>query len=88
MINEVKVLNQGEKFAHASVGHLHGFEGKLFVKEAIGATSCEISFGSLLAGEAVPFSTATKKMRKSTLSSVAREGFKSTMKCLMWQKAL
>ena len=54
-MNEVKTLNKGEKFAHATVGQLSGFEGKLFVKEATGATSCEISFGTLTTGAAVPF---------------------------------
>ena len=54
-MNEVKILNSGEKFAHASVGTLHAFEGKQFVKDAIGATSCEISFGTLPTGQAVPF---------------------------------
>lgn len=54
-MNDVKFLNSGEKFAHASVGNLHGFEGKQFVKDATGATSCEISFGSLPSGAAVPF---------------------------------
>lgn len=54
-MNDVKVLNKGDKFAHASVGSLHGFEGKQFVKDATDATSCEISFGTLHAGEAVPF---------------------------------
>ncbi len=54
-MSEVKVLNKGEKFAHATVGSLHGFEGKQFVKDATGATSCEISFGSLPTGAAVPF---------------------------------
>lgn len=54
-MSEIKVLNKGEKFAHASVGCLHGFEGKQFVKDATGATSCEISFGTLPSGAAVPF---------------------------------
>lgn len=54
-MNELKQLNCGEKFAHASVGALHNFDGKLFVKEATGATSCEISFGTLPTGTAVPF---------------------------------
>ena len=54
-MSEIKTLNSGEKFAHASVGSLHGFEGKQFVKDATGATSCEISFGSLSSGAAVPF---------------------------------
>ena len=38
-----------------SAGSLKGFEGKQFVKDANGATSCEISFGSLPTGAAVPF---------------------------------
>lgn len=54
-MSEVKVLNQGVKFAHASVGPLTSFEGKQFVKDATGATSCEISFGTLPTGAAVPF---------------------------------
>ncbi|MDE7408150.1 MAG: cupin domain-containing protein, partial [Muribaculaceae bacterium] len=49
------VLNSGDKFAHASVGALTGFEGKQFVKDATGATSCEISFGTLPTGASVPF---------------------------------
>ena len=54
-MSEIKTLNSGEKFAHASVGSLHDFEGKQFVKDATGATSCEISFGTLTKGNAVPF---------------------------------
>ena len=54
-MNELKVLESGEKFAHTSVGSLHNFDGKQFVKDITGATSCEISFGSLLSGGAVPF---------------------------------
>lgn len=54
-MSDVKVLNKGEKFAHATVGSLTGFEGKQFVKDATGATSCEISFGTLPTGAAVPF---------------------------------
>ena len=54
-MSEVKVLNNGAKFAHASVGSLKAFEGKQFVKDATGATSCEISFGTLPTGVAVPF---------------------------------
>ena len=54
-MNDIKILEKGEKFAHVSVGGLCGFEGKQFVKDASGATSCEISFGSLPKGAAVPF---------------------------------
>ena len=54
-MSEVKVLNKGEKFAHATVGNLRVLEGKQFVKDATGATSCEISFGTLPTGVEVPF---------------------------------
>jgi len=54
-MNEIKVLNKGDKFAHTSVGSLNRFEGKQFVKDATGATSCEISFGTLPTGASVPF---------------------------------
>ena len=54
-MSEVKVINSGDKFAHVSVGSLREFEGKQFVKDASGATSCEISFGSLPTGAEVPF---------------------------------
>lgn len=54
-MSEVKNLSAGAKYSHVSVGKLNGFEGKQFVKDASGATSCEISFGSLPTGAAVPF---------------------------------
>ena len=54
-MSEVKIMNQGDHYAHVSVGALNAFEGKQFVKEATGATSCEISFGTLAPGTAVPF---------------------------------
>ncbi|MDE5800913.1 MAG: cupin domain-containing protein [Paramuribaculum sp.] len=54
-MSEIKTLHKGEKFAHASVGVLSTFEGKQFVKDATGATSCEISFGTLPTGAEVPF---------------------------------
>ena len=54
-MSEIKVMNKGDKYAHASVGSLKGFEGKQFVKEATEATSCEISFGTLPTGTSVPF---------------------------------
>ena len=54
-MSEIKIMNKGDKYAHASVGSLKGFEGKQFVKEATEATSCEISFGTLPTGASVPF---------------------------------
>lgn len=54
-MSNIKIMNKGEKYAHATVGCIKNFEGKQFVKEATEASSCEISFGTLKAGEAVPF---------------------------------
>lgn len=54
-MSEVKTLDIGAKFSHATVGILRNFDGKLFIKEAVGATSCEISFGTLPNGATVPF---------------------------------
>lgn len=54
-MSEIKICESGAKFAHASVGSLQAFEGKQFVKEAVGSSSCEISFGTLPKGAAVPF---------------------------------
>lgn len=54
-MSDIKTLNKGEKYVHASVGSLHNFEGKQFVKDATGATSCEISFGTLPSGGVIPF---------------------------------
>lgn len=54
-MSDVKILNTGAGFAHVSAGNLHTFEGKQFVKDATGATSCEISFGSLPTGQSIPF---------------------------------
>lgn len=73
-MSEVKVLNTGEKFSHVSVGALTTFEGKQFVKDASGATSCEVSFGSLPSGASVPFFHSHKENEENyiILSGVGR----------------
>ena len=53
--NELKELHAGENFAHASVGNPVATEGKQFIKDVIGLTGSEISFGMLESGQAVPF---------------------------------
>ena len=54
-MGNIKTMNKGEKYAHATIGCIKSFEGKQFVKEATEATSCEVSFGSLPTGASVPF---------------------------------
>ena len=39
----------------ATVGNLDSFEGKAFVKDILGTTSVELSFGTLAPGTSVPF---------------------------------
>lgn len=54
-MGNIKTMNKGEKYAHATIGCIKSFEGKQFVKEVTEATSCEVSFGSLPTGASVPF---------------------------------
>lgn len=53
-MSEIKSINKAS-YAHTSVGNPATFTGKTFLKDTLGLTSCEISFGSLGTGEAVPF---------------------------------
>lgn len=54
-MSELKVLNEGAKYSHGNVGSLSDFSGKVFVKEALKESSCEVSFGVLEPGQSVPF---------------------------------
>lgn len=72
----MKIVNSGDKFSHASVETFHCFEGKQFVKDVTGATSCEISFGSLPSGASVPFFIVIKKMKRTILFFLEKEDFK------------
>lgn len=74
-MSEIKTLNSGENFAHASVGSLRSFEGKQFVKDATSATSCEISFGTLPTGGAVPFFHSHKENEENYIILSGRGKF-------------
>lgn len=54
-MSEIKKINNGNRYCHASVGQLENFNGKAFCKEMTESTSCEISFGTLAPGQSVPF---------------------------------
>ena len=45
----------GKGYAAASIGNLAEFEGKAFIKDVIGTTSVEVSFGTIAPGESLPF---------------------------------
>lgn len=59
-MSETKKLNEGAKFAHATVGNVADFSGKAFLKDILGLTGVEVSFGTLDPGQAVPFFHAHK----------------------------
>ncbi len=54
-MNETKLQKTGKGYSVATVGNINGFEGKAFVKDVLGLTSMEISFGTLPEDGAVPF---------------------------------
>lgn len=54
-MNQTNVQQSAAGYTVATVGNLATFEGKAFVKELVGTTGMEVSFGSLANGEAVPF---------------------------------
>lgn len=54
-MNKVELQKTTAGYGVATVGPLASFEGKAFVKDVLNTTSMEVSFGSLAAGEAVPF---------------------------------
>ena len=54
-MNKTELQQKGNGYSVATVGNLQTFEGKAFVKDIIGTTGMEVSFGSLEPGQAVPF---------------------------------
>lgn len=54
-MNKAELQKEGNGYAVATVGKLGEFEGKAFIKDVVGTTSMEVSFGSLPAGGEVPF---------------------------------
>lgn len=54
-MSKLELQKTAAGYTVATVGNLSAFEGKEFVKDIMGTTSMEVSFGSLAAGQAVPF---------------------------------
>lgn len=54
-MNETKLQKTGKGYSVATVGDLNSFGGKVFVKDVLGLTSMEVSFGTLPENTAVPF---------------------------------
>lgn len=54
-MNKTELQQTGNGYSVATVGNLQNFEGKAFVKDIIGTTGMEVSFGSLEPGQSVPF---------------------------------
>lgn len=54
-MNKAELQKSGAGYGIATVGDLSSFEGKAFVKDVLGTTSVELSFGTLAPGTSVPF---------------------------------
>ncbi len=46
-MNQLKKLHEGSKYSHGTVGNPENFDGKVFIKDQLKASSCEISFGTI-----------------------------------------
>ena len=79
-MNETKLQKTGKGYSVATVGNINGFEGKAFVKDVLGLTSMEVSFGTLPVGAAVHSSISTSRTRRSTSYSAARVSSLSTVR--------
>lgn len=55
IMNKAELQKSTDGYSIATVGDLSSFEGKAFVKDILGTTSIELSFGSLSPGQSVPF---------------------------------
>ena len=55
IMNKAELVKSTEGYSVATVGNLDSFEGKAFVKDILGTTSIELSFGTLAPGACVPF---------------------------------
>lgn len=54
-MNQTELQKTGNGYTVATVGNLATFEGKAFVKDIVGTTGMEVSFGTLAPGQAIPF---------------------------------
>lgn len=54
-MNAIQLQKTSNGYSVATVGNPTSFAGKAFVKDLLNTTSMEVSFGTLQAGEAVPF---------------------------------
>ena len=60
-MNSMELQQEGKGYAVATVGDIADFSGKAFAKDLLNTTSMELSFGTLAAGEAVPFNHRHKQ---------------------------
>ena len=51
----IRKMHQGAHFTHVSTGNPAEVADKLFLKDALGTTATEISFGALPSGQSIPF---------------------------------
>ena len=54
-------MENNGNFSIVNMGDISGMTEKIFLREQLGLTSCEVSFGALPAGQEVPFLHAHKE---------------------------
>ena len=64
-MSEVKKIGEGNGYVNATVGNPCEFEGKVFTKDILGTTSCDISFLLILTRNVngTPFCHAAKRTK-------------------------
>lgn len=72
-MDELKKIAEGENFTASSVGALDDFNGKVFLKEALGLTATEVSISCLPSGGEIPF-FHTHRKNEETYIIISGEG--------------
>ena len=73
-MSSIKIMNKGEKYAHATIGCIKGFEGKQFVKEKLLHARSHLVHCRL--GHLFHFFIAIRQMKKTTSFYQGLENFR------------
>ena len=86
-MNKAELQKSTEGYSVATVGDLPSFEGKAFVKDMLGTTSVELSFGTLAPGTSVPFFHHHKQNEEVYVVRAERACLYSTARRSSWLRA-
>ena len=86
-MNKAELQKSTEGYSVATVGDLPSFEGKAFVKDMLGTTSVELSFGTLAPVTSVPFFHHHKQNEEVYVVRAERACLYSTVRRSPWLRA-